>query len=142
MTIFFEHVNILICMYVSVIIYCNLLILVLDIGMMVRVFANGPKTHKMVLDASLLNSQHYKVQTKGKVGKSRERSGALPYRLVWLQSKREPSGCPQLWSPITYITCIFNLDWFGLVWFYGISTTVGYLMPNLVYSFILHIYDL
>ena len=21
-------------------------------------------------------------------------------------------------------------DWFGLVWFYGISTIVGYLMPN------------
>ena len=45
--------------------------------MMVRVFANGledpssipdwviPKTQKMVLDASLLNTQHYKVQIKG-----------------------------------------------------------------------------
>ena len=46
---------------------------------MVRVFANSlgdlgsilgqviPKTQKMVLDASLLNTQHYKVQIKGKV---------------------------------------------------------------------------
>ena len=55
-----------------------------------RVFANGPgdlgsipgrvipKTQKMVLDASLLNTQHY----KGKVEQSRERSRALPYTLV------------------------------------------------------------
>ena len=50
----------------------------------VRVFANGPgdlgsipgrvipKTQKMVLDASLLNTQHYKVRIKGKVEQSRE----------------------------------------------------------------------
>ena len=40
----------------------------LDIGLAVRVFANGlgsipgrviPKTQKMVLDSSLLNTQHY-----------------------------------------------------------------------------------
>ena len=40
---------------------------------MVRVFANGgviSKTQKMVLDASLLNTQHYKVQIKGKVEQS------------------------------------------------------------------------
>ena len=41
-----------------------------------------PKTLKMVLDASLLNTQHYKVRIKGKVEKSRERSSALPYTLV------------------------------------------------------------
>ena len=63
-------------------------------GMMVRVFAYGPgdlgsipgrvipKTSKMVLNVSLLNIQHYKVGIKGKVEKSRERSGALPYTLV------------------------------------------------------------
>ena len=61
---------------------------------MVRVFANGlgdlgsipgrviPKTFKMVLDTSLLNTQHYKVRIKGKVEKSRERSSALPYTFV------------------------------------------------------------
>ena len=32
--------------------------------------------------------------------------------------------------------------WFGLVWFYGISTIVGYLMPNPLYTYILNIYDL
>ena len=29
-----------------------------------------PKTQKMLLDASLLNTQHYKVRIKGKVGQS------------------------------------------------------------------------
>ena len=28
---------------------------------------------------------------------------------------------------------------FGLVWFYGISTLVGYLMPNPLYTYILNI---
>ena len=32
--------------------------------------------------------------------------------------------------------------WFGLVGFYGISTIVGYLMPNPLYTYILDIYDL
>ena len=31
---------------------------------------------------------------------------------------------------------------FGLVGFYGISTIVGYLMPNLLYTYILDIHDL
>ena len=30
----------------------------------------------------------------------------------------------------------------GLVGFYGISIIVGYLMPNLVFTYILNIYDL
>ena len=40
------------------------------------------KDSKMVLDASLLNTQHYKVWIKGKVEQSRERSHAFPYTLV------------------------------------------------------------
>ena len=35
-----------------------------------------------------------------------------------------------------------NYIWFGLVGFYGISTIVGYLMPNPFYTYILIIYDL
>ena len=31
---------------------------------------------------------------------------------------------------------------YDLVWFYGISTIVGYLMPNPLYTYILNIYDL
>ena len=57
---------------------------------LVRVFANGPvdrssipgrvipKTQKMVLHASLLNTQHYIVRIKGKVEQSRETIIALP----------------------------------------------------------------
>ena len=41
-----------------------------------------PKTFKMVLDTSLLNTQQYKVRIKGKVKQSRERSSALPYASV------------------------------------------------------------
>ena len=32
--------------------------------------------------------------------------------------------------------------WFGLVWFYGISTIVCYLTPNPLYTYILNMYDL
>ena len=58
------------------------------------VFANGqgdqgsipvsviPKTQKMVLDAALLNTQHYKVRIKDKVEQSREWRSTLPYTSV------------------------------------------------------------
>ena len=60
------------------------------IGLVDRVFANGPrdlgsipgrvipKTLKMVLDTSLLNTQHYKVHNKGKIEQSREMNSAPP----------------------------------------------------------------
>ena len=58
---------------------------------MSRVFANGledwgsipgrviPKTQKMVVNATLPNTQHYKVWMKDKVEQSREWSSTLPY---------------------------------------------------------------
>ena len=64
------------------------------IGQVDRVFANNPgdlgsipghvipKTLKMVLDISLLNTQQYKIRIKGKVEQSREKSCALPYTSV------------------------------------------------------------
>ena len=70
--------------------------LIPDIGLVVWVFANGPgdlgsvpgrvipKTQKMVLDASLLNTQHYKVRIKGKVEQSRE--GVAPSPTPWCSS--------------------------------------------------------
>ena len=36
----------------------------------------------MILDATLLNTQHYKVPIKGKVEQSRKLSSALPYTSV------------------------------------------------------------
>ena len=88
------------------------------IGLVRRVFANGPvdlgsipgrvipKTSKMVLDTSLLNTQQYKVCIKGKVEKSRERSSALPDTSVYSLLKRETSGRPRLRSP-TLLTNLF-----------------------------------
>ena len=58
-----------------------------------------PKTQKMVLDTSLLKTQHYKVCIEGKVEQSREKSSTLPYTSVLEQLKREPSGHPWLQSP-------------------------------------------
>ena len=64
------------------------------IGPVGRGFVNGPgdlgsilgrvipKTLKMVLDTSSLNTQQYKVCIKGKVQQSRERSSALLYTLM------------------------------------------------------------
>ena len=61
---------------------------------MSRVFVNGlgdlgsilgqviPKIQKMVLDATLFNTQHFKVRIKSKVEQSREWSSALPYTMV------------------------------------------------------------
>ena len=72
-----------------------------DFGLGVRVFANGsgdlgsipgrviPKTQKMVLDATLLNTQHYKVRIKGKVEYSRE--GVAPSPTHWCSSYRKGS---------------------------------------------------
>ncbi len=64
------------------------------IGQACSVFANGlgdlgstpdrviPKTLKMVLDTSFLNTQQYKVRIEGKVEQSWERSSAFPYTSV------------------------------------------------------------
>ena len=64
------------------------------IGLVDRVFTNGPgdlgsipgrvipKTLKMVLDTSLLNTLQYKVCIKSKVEQSRERINALPVTSV------------------------------------------------------------
>ena len=64
------------------------------IGLMGRLFANGPgnlgsilgrvrpKTQKMLLVVSLLKTQHYEVGIKGKVDQSEEKSCALPNTLV------------------------------------------------------------
>ena len=72
-----------------------------DIGLAVRVFANGPgdlgsipgrvipKTQKMILDASLLNTQHYTVWIKGKLKQSRE--GVAPSLTPWCSSYRKGS---------------------------------------------------
>ena len=47
-----------------------------------------------------------------------------------------------LFNGESYLYIYIKYIWFGLVEFYGISTLVGHLIPNPVYSYILNIYDL
>ena len=73
-----------------------------------RVVANGledqgsipgrviPKTLKMVLDTSLLNTLHYKVHIKGKGEKSRERSSVL-FAVVAIEKEA-------FWSPLSTVS--------------------------------------
>ena len=86
---------------VLVIVCAGYLLLVPDIGLGVRVFTYGPgdlgsipgrvipKTQKMVLDASLLNTKHYKIRIKCKVEQSRE--GVAPSPTPWCSSYRKGS---------------------------------------------------
>ena len=53
-----------------------------------------PKTLKMVCGASLLNTQHYKVQIKGKVEQSRTRSSAPPLHLGVVAIEKGAFGLP------------------------------------------------
>ena len=73
---------------------------------MVRVFANGsgdlgsipgqviPKTQKMILDATLLNTQHYKVSVKDKVEQSREWSSDFAIHLGVVAIEKGAFGSP------------------------------------------------
>ena len=54
-----------------------------------------PKTQKIVLDAALLSTQHYKVRIKSKVEESLEWSCALPYNLGVVAIEKGVSGHPQ-----------------------------------------------
>ena len=87
-----------------------------------RVFANGqgyqgsipgrviPKTQKMVLDATLLNTQHYKVRIKGKVEQSREWSSALG--VVAIEKEAFESPLTKVANFSFYIQCKFTLNFF------------------------------
>ena len=78
----------------SVCISKSQIIIIIIIGIMVRVFPNGPgdvgstpgrvipNTLKMVLDTALLNTQQYKVRIKGKVQQSRKRISAILFTFL------------------------------------------------------------
>ena len=57
----------------------------------------------MVLDATLLNTQHYKVRIKSKVEQSRERSSALPYTLVYVAIEKGAFRSPSTTVTNNYI---------------------------------------
>ena len=103
-----------------------------------RVFANGsadrgsisgrviPKTLKMVLDTSLLNTQQYWIRIKGKVEQSRERSSALLYN-------SESSG--QLRSP----TLLFNNLSISVFWYLYINLRIFIIYLSILYPSIWYI---
>ena len=89
----------------------SILLLISSSLIFFQVFANGlgdqgsilgrviPKTQKMVLDAALLSTQHYKVRIKAKwsnPGKGVVPSPTHRCRSYW---KKEPSGHPPLRPP-------------------------------------------
>ena len=99
------YICVCVCVYICVCVckcVCVCVCLYIYIfGLGVRVFANGPgdlgsipgrvipKTQKMVLDASLLSTQHYKVRIKGKVEQSRK--GVAPSPTHWCSGYRKGS---------------------------------------------------
>ena len=95
---------------------------------MVRVVASGPgdlgsvpgrvipKTQKMVFDATLLNTQHYKERIKGKEGQSRK--GVVPSPTPWCSSYRKRSlqvtlddGRQLYFTYITTLLAVSNKPW-------------------------------
>ena len=88
-----------------------------------RVFANGlgdlgsipghviPKTLKMLLDSSLLNTQQYKVCIKGKVEQFREKSTA-PLQLSVVAIEKGAFWLPSITiANFTYFTCIYVVSY-------------------------------
>ena len=65
-----------------------------------------PKTQKMVLGASLLNTQHNKIRIKGKLEQSRERSSAFYYTLEELGS---PSTTVANFTLMIYLSIYINI---------------------------------
>ena len=73
-----------------------------------------PRTQKMVLDASFLNIQHYKVRIKGKVEQSREKSSAPPIHLGVVAIEKGGFGSPSTTvANFTYMVyMIYDSKWF------------------------------
>ena len=64
------------------------------------------------------------------------------YDLVWLGWVLWHINHCRLLNAKSFLYLYIRYIWFGLVGFYGISTIVGYWMPNPFYTYILNIYDL
>ena len=62
------------------------------------------------------------------------------YDLVWFGWLLWHINHCRLFNAKSSLYIYIKYVWFGLVWFYGISIIVGYLMPNPLYTYILNIY--
>ena len=65
-----------------------------------------PKTLKMVFDATLLNSQHYKVRINVKVEQSRERGSAPPTHLGVVAIEKGAFGSSS--TTVANFTLLYN----------------------------------
>ena len=75
----------------------------------------------MVLDASLLNTQHYKLRIKGKVEKSRERSSTPHVGVVAIE--KVAFGMPL--TTVTNLTLLLGVkEYFYLLFFYTDSLDI------------------
>ena len=104
-------------------------------------FANGPgdlssipgrvipKTQKMVLDASLLNTQHYKVRIKGKVEQSRE--GVAPSPTPWCSSYRKGS---------LRVTLDYGRQLYFYIYLYYIFILYVYIYIHIIYSYFIFMF--
>ena len=77
--------------------------------------------------------------------RERERASIHKVQMEKLKDYHSHSPTPSLSHTHTHTharthTHTHSLVWIGLVGFYGISTIVGYLMPNPLYTYILHIH--
>ena len=68
------------------------------------------------------------------------------FKLLWNEELREQKPSLNIFWLKEYKILFLNVKnlmvWFSWIGFYGISTAVGYLMPNLFDTYILNIYDL
>ena len=111
------YIFLFVCIYfcVCMCIYIYIYIHIPDIGLVVRVFANGPgdlgsipswvipKTQKWYLMPPCLTLSI--IRYRSRVKWSNPAKGVAPSPTHWCSklSKREPSGHPRLWSPTMYI---------------------------------------
>ena len=96
------------------------------IDLMSRVFANGPgdwgsisgrvisKTQKMVFDAALLDTHHYKVRIKSKVEQSKEWRSTLLYLGV-VAIEKGVIGSPSMMVANLLLLILF--DWIKMIYF-------------------------
>ena len=63
------------------------------------------------------------------------------YDLVWFGWVLWHINYCWLFNAKSFLYIYIKYIWFGLVGFYGISTIVGYLMPNPLYTYISNIYN-
>ena len=88
------HVYAYICTYMFIYIYIYIQVCIYVFGQACRMFTKGsrewilithqiiPKTQKLVLNTSLLDTLHYKVCIKDKMDQFREKSCPHPYTFV------------------------------------------------------------